>query len=202
VSFNRPAIHRNPDSPGLVRNKAVHIALGVKFAVLFGQCFTKALGPTVSFNQPDAHGFPDSSRPAFLRMSGRSCSAAGTVFFERHAMRPEEASDRHDPRTHTRLANSARISLRVMSDLRSTRLWVRTPCASMCPDRRFPPNGLGATKPAFRISAAQRIALAALTPKRTAARHDDQTSIAATTRSRKSTDSALDLPISPMPRQH
>ena len=97
------------------------------------------------------------------------------------------------------LASSARISRSVMSDFCSTRRRISAACASICAERRSPPSGPGATDPASRTSAAQRTALAALTPKRTAAaRQDDPAATAATTRSRKSTDSALDMPIAPM----
>src|SRR5690349_8750047 len=62
-------------------------------------------------------------------------------------------------------------------------------------ERRSPPSGPGATEPASRASAAQRIALAALTPKRAAAaRQEAPAATAATTRSRRSTDSAFDMP--------
>ena len=73
--------------------------------------------------------------------------------------------------------------------------------ASVCAERRSPPSGPGATEPTFRVSAAHRTALAALTPKRTAAAwHDDPAATAATTRSRKSIDSAFDIPIALLPR--
>jgi hypothetical protein len=94
------------------------------------------------------------------------------------------------------LASSARISFRVMSDVRSTRPRISGACASIRSERRSPPNALGATEPVPRSRAHQRIALAALTPNRAAAaRHDAPAAIAATTRSRKSTDSALDMPV-------
>ena len=70
-------------------------------------------------------------------------------------------------------------------------------------ERRSPPSGPGATEPASRAIAAQRIALEALTPKRAAAaRRDAPAATAATTLSRRSTDSALDMPASPSPRGH
>ncbi|ATR19283.1 hypothetical protein CTJ15_02670 (plasmid) [Roseomonas sp. FDAARGOS_362] len=48
---------------------------------------------------------------------------------------------------------------------------------------------------------AQRIALDALTPKRAAAaRQDAPAAIAATTRSRRSTDSAFDMPLASLAR--
>ena len=93
-------------------------------------------------------------------------------------------------------ANPAWISRSVMSDFWSTRRRISAACASICAERRSPPSGPGATEPTFRISAAHRTALAALTPKRSAAaRQDDPAAIAATTRSRRSTDRAFDMPI-------
>ncbi len=68
------------------------------------------------------------------------------------------------------------------------------------PQRRSPPSGPGATDPTARLKDAQRIALEMPTPKReAAARHEDPASIAATTRSRRSTDSAFDMPVGPLP---
>jgi hypothetical protein len=65
-------------------------------------------------------------------------------------------------------------------------------CASIRADRRSPPCRRGARSPARRASACHRIALEALTPNRVAAcRHDAPSSIARTTRLRRSTDSAL-----------
>jgi hypothetical protein len=76
--------------------------------------------------------------------------------------------------------------------------------------RRMSLNAPGATVtaqrprhhyPASRDRARQRIALEALTPKRAAAaRQDAPAAIAATTRSRRSTDSAFDMPIALSPQ--
>jgi len=61
---------------------------------------------------------------------------------------------------------------------------------------------LGATEPVSRSSAHQRIALDALTPKRAAAvRHDYPAATAATTLSRRSAGSALDMPVGLQHRQ-
>ena len=63
-------------------------------------------------------------------------------------------------------------------------------------ERRSPPSGPGANDPLCRVMPHQRIALEALTPNRTAAaRQDAPAATAATTLSRKSTDSALDMPV-------
>lgn len=63
-------------------------------------------------------------------------------------------------------------------------------------ERRSPPSGPGANDPLCRAMPHQRIALEALTPNRTAAaRQDAPAATAATTLSRKSTDSALDMPV-------
>ena len=60
-------------------------------------------------------------------------------------------------------------------------------------ERRSPPSGPGANDPLCRAMPLQRIALEALTPNRAAAaRQDAPAATAATTLSRKSTDSALD----------
>jgi hypothetical protein len=89
-------------------------------------------------------------------------------------------------------ARPVRSSARVMSRCRSRRQRIRSACPSIRPDLRSPPSGPDLTSPCLRTSARQRIALDALTPNRNAAwRHDIPPSIAATTRSRKSTDSAL-----------
>jgi len=93
-------------------------------------------------------------------------------------------------------ANSARISVSVMSGARSTRPRISDACASMRAERRSPPSGPDATDPADRFNDHQRIALDTLTPKRdAAARHDAPAAIAATTRSRRSTDKAFDMPV-------
>ncbi len=64
------------------------------------------------------------------------------------------------------------------------------------PRTPIPAQRLGATEPVVRSSAHQRIALDALTPNRAAAaRHDDPAATASTTLSRRSTDSALDMPV-------
>jgi hypothetical protein len=100
-------------------------------------------------------------------------------------------------------ASSPRIAFSVMSDFRSTTRRMSAACASMRAERRSPPSGPGATEPASRTSAAQRIALDALTPKRAAAaRHDAPAATAATTRSRRSTDSAFDMPTSLLASGH
>ena len=77
-------------------------------------------------------------------------------------------------------ASSARSSLSVMSDVRSSRPRINGACASIRPDRRSPPRGPGATEPTCRCSDHQRIALDAPTPNRSAAaRHDAPAAIAA-----------------------
>lgn len=69
-------------------------------------------------------------------------------------------------------------------------------------ERRSPPNGPGATDPASRDRARQRIALEALTPNLTAAaRQDAPAAKAATTRSRRSTDSAFVVPVAPLKQE-
>lgn len=94
------------------------------------------------------------------------------------------------------LDNSAWISASVMSGFRSFRPRISAACASIRLDSRSPPNGPGAMVPLSRSRAHQRIALGMLTPNRAAAhRRDDPAATAATTRSRKSTDSAFDMPI-------
>jgi transposase InsO family protein len=96
------------------------------------------------------------------------------------------------------LASSARISASVMSDFCARRPRISAAWASMCEERRSPPSGPGATDPASRDRARQRIALETLTPKRAAAaRQDAPAAIAATTRSCRSTDSAFDMPVAP-----
>ena len=63
-----------------------------------------------------------------------------------------------------------------------------------------PPRGPGATEPTCRFRAHQRIALDATTPNRpAAARYEASAAIAATTRSRRSTDNAFDMPVGPLP---
>ncbi|CIW59712.1 Uncharacterised protein [Streptococcus pneumoniae] len=98
-----------------------------------------------------------------------------------------------EPLTTTpRSARAACSSARVMSNLASSSARIRSACCSMRPERRSPPRGPGRASPCVRVSCRQRIALAALTPNRAAAaRHDSPPSIAATTRSRRSKDSAL-----------
>jgi hypothetical protein len=96
------------------------------------------------------------------------------------------------PTKMPRSAKAALSSARVTSGLASTKPRIRAEWASMRLERRSPPKGPGRTSPCRRAKLLQRMALEALTPKRTAAwRHDIPSSIAATTRSRKSTDSAL-----------
>jgi hypothetical protein len=64
-------------------------------------------------------------------------------------------------------------------------------------------SGPGTTDPASRDSARQRIALEVLTPKRAAAaRQHAPAAIAATTRSRRSIDSAFDMPIALSPQSN
>jgi hypothetical protein len=113
------------------------------------------------------------------------------------------AKNRHKVATPTGTpasASSARISLNVMSGVRSSRPRISGACASIRPKRRSPPSGPGATEPAEHFKDAQRMALEIPTPKRAAAaRHDDPASIAATTRSRRSTDSAFDMPVGSLP---
>jgi len=65
---------------------------------------------------------------------------------------------------------------------------------------RSVPSGPGATEPACRCSAHQRIALDAPAPNRSAAaRHDAPAAIVATIRSRRSTDNAFDMPVGYLP---
>ena len=92
----------------------------------------------------------------------------------------------------------ARISASVMSGFRSFGPRISAACASIRLDSRSPPDGPGATVPASRSRAHQRIALGMLTPNRAAAdRRDDPAATAAATRSLRSTDSAFDMPIGP-----
>jgi hypothetical protein len=84
----------------------------------------------------------------------------------------------------------------VMSDFCSMRPRISAAWASMRAKRRSPPSGPGATVPDTRASAHQRVALEALPPNRAAAaRHDAPAGTAPTTLSRRSTDSAFDLPV-------
>jgi hypothetical protein len=118
----------------------------------------------------------------------------GRLFF--HVIR-RRSKNRHNvpiPADTPASASLPRISFSVMSEVWFTSCRISAACASMRADRRSPPSGPGATEPAFRASATQRIALEALTPKRAAAaRHDAPEATAATTRSRRSTESAFDM---------
>ena len=97
-------------------------------------------------------------------------------------------------------ASSVPNSLNVMSGVRSSRPRISGACPSIRPERRSPPRGPGATEPTCRCRAHQRIALDAPTPNRSAAaRHEAPAAIAATTRSRRSTDNAFDMPVGPPP---
>jgi hypothetical protein len=97
---------------------------------------------------------------------------------------------------------SALISDSVMSGLVSTRDRMTAACASMRCERRSPPSGPGRGSPCSRANRRHRLTLAALTPKRSpASRCDAPASTAASTRTRRSSDSALDMPAGPQPRQ-
>jgi len=94
-----------------------------------------------------------------------------------------------------RAASASRISSNVRSAFVSINEQMKPWCASIKPDRESPPWRLGNTLPVRSVNCRQRIALAALTPKRApAARQESPPSIAATTRSRKSTDKARPIP--------
>ncbi len=94
-----------------------------------------------------------------------------------------------------------RDGLRYPSDLTNVEC---APIAPLIrPDRRSPPNGPGATVPICRAKVHERIALDTLTPKRAAAaRRDEPAATAATTRSRRSTDSARDMLTSLLASKH
>src|SRR4051794_29294290 len=82
-----------------------------------------------------------------------------------------------------------------MSGVSSMSARISAACASMRPERRSPPSALGRASPCVRSKARQRIALDALTPNRSAAwRQDNPVPIAASTRVRRSSDSAFDMP--------
>jgi len=100
------------------------------------------------------------------------------------------------------LASSARISISVMSGVRSTRQRISGAWASIRPERRSPPRALGATEPVSRSRAHQRIALAMLTPQRAAAPwRDVPSATAVTTGSPNLTESAFDVPVALQHRQ-
>src|SRR5688572_19432178 len=90
---------------------------------------------------------------------------AGRLFFHVIRRRSKNRRSVPMPADTPALANSTRISFRVRSDFPSTRRRMSAACASMRAERRSPPSGPGATEPASRASAAQRIALDGLTPK-------------------------------------
>jgi len=73
-------------------------------------------------------------------------------------------------------------------------------CASIWPERRSPPSRPGRGSPCSRSRLRQRLTLAALTPKRSAAsRCVAPAATAPRTRTRRSTDSALGIPCRPHP---
>ena len=79
---------------------------------------------------------------------------------------------RHSAATPTWCAVLGELLLQlrqVISLVSASAAWMSPACASVRDDRRSPPTALGLASPTFRLSAAQRIALDALTPKRSAA---------------------------------
>jgi hypothetical protein len=100
------------------------------------------------------------------------------VIFRRLKKRQSEATLAETPCS----INFPRSSTSVMSDFAVTASRINRACASMRRDLRSPPCCLGAKSPAFCRRARQRMALAALTPNRSAAAlHDKPPSIAAIT---------------------
>jgi hypothetical protein len=137
-----------------------------------------------------------------LRTSERSCSAAYAVFLREKWCRPKKRHSVPKPTDTPASVISVRISFSVTSGCRSTKPRISVGCASIVSERQSSPSALGVTERVLRSNAYQRTALAALTPKRAAAaRQDAPAALATTTRSRKSTDSALDMPVSLQHRQ-
>src|ERR1700761_8268847 len=83
----------------------------------------------------------------------------------------------------------------VASDVSSRSSRIRAACASIRPERRSPPRGPGRAFPCSRCKLRHRLTLAGLTPNRAAAsRWLAPAATAARTRTRRSTDSAFDMP--------
>jgi len=121
-----------------------------------------------------------------------------SVIFLRWKKRQSEAMPADIPRRFNNSCNSASV----ISVFTVTASKINCECASIRCDLRSPPGRLGTTSPASLRRLRQRIALAALIPKRSAARRQDKpSSIAATTLWRRSTESALVMHAD-LPRQH
>ena len=121
-----------------------------------------------------------------------------SVIFLRWKKRQSEAMPADIPRRFNNSCNSASV----ISAFTVTASKINCECASIRCDLRSPPGRLGTTSPASLRRLRQRIALAALIPKRSAARRQDKpSSIAATTLWRRSTESALVMHAD-IPRQH
>ncbi|MGY3582514.1 hypothetical protein ACVIGB_008421 [Bradyrhizobium sp. USDA 4341] len=111
-----------------------------------------------------------------------------SVIFLRWKKRQSDAMPADIPRR----LNNSRNSASVISGFAVTASKINCACPSMRWDLRSPPCRLGTMSPTSLRRLRQRIALAALTPKRSAAyRQDKPPSIAATTLWRRSTESAL-----------
>ena len=127
-------------------------------------------------------------------MSGRSCSDAWRVFFSSDGVTHKAALSRAETKAVTMevqgfpqlLGGEVGRLLEQRSD--------QTLQASIRPDQRSPPNVLGRGIPKSRSRALQRLTLAALTPKRSAAwRCLSPLAKAARTRARRSSERAFDM---------
>ena len=91
-------------------------------------------------------------------------------------------------------SNLALISASVMSRVSAMIAKMAAPCASIACDRRSPPSAFGKGLPSSRSRCRHRLTLAALTPKRApATRWLAPAETAARTRTRRSTERALDI---------
>ncbi len=116
----------------------------------------------------------------------------GGLFFRVMLRRSKNRQSVPIPARTPRLPRLSLISARVMAGVSATRARMMSACASTRPDRRSPPCVRGSNVPVVRYCWHQRIALDALTPKRSPARrHDIASIIASITRRRRSTVSAL-----------
>lgn len=98
-----------------------------------------------------------------------------------------------------RPARTSRISSMDKSGVSARMLKIKSLQASTRPERRSLPKGPGFVSPCVRANALQRLTLAALTPKRSAARCDKPESAAARTRRRRSTERAVAISAGLLP---
>jgi hypothetical protein len=124
------------------------------------------------------------------------------LFFAREAAALEEALQRADAGPDALLGKPG-LKLAKRDVRRLVQQREDQPAIALdAPDRRSPPSVLGPKLPSRRRRSAQRMALAALIPNRSAAwRHDIPPSTAASTRLRRSFESAVAIHAGPL-RQH